>query len=195
MVRHFLTAAACLLAIVPSTVSAQEAPSPDSTGFRVEGLIGYDDAAFDSVNRGDGLLYGLGVGFDLGRGRLRLGVEAELSESSARNCVPLIGGPGEVCLRAARDVYAGVRVGAEVARGVLLYGKLGYTNFHESNRYPVSAGGIVTHPTFDGIRAGLGAEFAIGERLFVKTEYRYSHYARSQGFDRNQGVVGFGFRF
>ena len=29
----------------------------------------------------------------------------------------------------------------------------------------------------------------------VKTEYRYTHYARSQGFDTNQGVVGFGFRF
>jgi outer membrane immunogenic protein len=45
----------------------------------------------------------------------------------------------------------------------------------------------------DGIRAGAGLEYALGQNLFVKAEYRYSNY--EAGVERNQVVGGFGFRF
>lgn len=195
MSRHLLTAAVAMLAICPAAAPAQDSPRQASTGFRLEGLIGYDDAAFDSVTRGDGLLYGIGLGYDLGSRRMRFGLEAEASDSTARTCEPLIGGTGNVCLRASRDLYVGARLGIEVAPRVLLYGKAGYTNFAESNLYPPSVGSIVTHPHSDGIRFGLGAEFALSGRTFIKAEYRYSRYERAQDFDRNQAVLGFGFRF
>ena len=207
MSRQFLAAAGVMLAICPVAASAEDpagpgspesastdAPAPVSTGFRVEGVIGYDAAAFDSFSRGDGLLYGLGAGYDLAVGRMRFGVEAEVTESTARDCFALAGLPGNACFRASRDLYAGARIGVVVDRGVLVYGKVGYTNFLENVSIPF-AGGIAVNPDFDGLRLGLGAEIAISRRTYVKVEYRYSNYEWSQDFDRNQGVVGFGLRF
>ena len=195
MRRHRLAAAAFAASMIPAAASAQDGPEPLSTGFRVEGLIGYEDAAFDSYSRGEGLLYGVGLGYDAGWKRLRFGLEAEATDSTAKSCGPLIGGGGQVCLRTSRDLYIGGRIGAEVSRGVLLYGKAGYSNYGESNQFPPSVGSIVTHPHLDGIRVGAGAEVAIGKSKFVKAEYRYSAYERSQDFDKHQAVIGFGFRF
>jgi len=201
MLRRFLIAAGAALTAFAGAASAQDtpapapAPAPVSTGFRVEGLIGYDDAGFDSVIRGDGMLYGVGAGYDFALGGIRLGVEAEASESTARTCVPLTGLSGDVCLRAGRDLYLGARFGAMVSRGVLLYGKAGYTNFRENASFPPSVGSIETHANANGLRFGLGAEFAIGRRTFVKTEYRFSNYENASGFERQQAVIGFGFRF
>jgi outer membrane immunogenic protein len=193
--RACLTASAAMLAIYPVSASAQESPAPVTTGLRVVGLIGYDDTAFDSVVRGNGLFYGVGLGYDLGHRRLRFGIEAEAADSTARNCVSTTAAPGNICLTASRDLYVGARVGVQVDPGVLLYGKAGYTNFRESNQYPASLGGIVTHPTSDGLRLGLGTELSVGRRSFVTAEYRYSSYEQSQDFDRHQAVLGFGFRF
>lgn len=200
MLRHFLTAGGAMLAALaalPGAALAQDAPAtaPAASGFRLEVLTGYDDAAFDSITRGQGLLYGVGAGYDFRAGRMRIGVEAEASESTAQTCRTILGINGDICFRTARDLYVGGRIGGMIAPGVLLYGKAGYTNFRESNRFPPSLGSIVTHPEVEGWRVGLGAEFAIGRRMFVKTEYRFSAYENSQDFDRNQGVIGFGFRF
>src|SRR3546814_8785410 len=61
------------------------------TGPRVEGLIGYDHvgAGSDIDNDNgrddqsvDGLLYGLGIGYDIAVGGAVLGVEAELTDRS-----------------------------------------------------------------------------------------------------------------
>ena len=194
MLRHLLTTGGALLAIC-HPARAQDTPHPVSTGFRVEGLIGFDAAGFDSITSGDGLLYGVGLGYDLGSGRFRFGVEAEASESTARTCGPLIGLDGSLCLRAARDLYVGGRIGFEVEPGVLLYGKAGYSNFRESVSLVLPEGAAVFHPEVDGFRLGLGAEFAVGRRTFVKTEYRFTNYELSQDFDRHQAVIGFGFRF
>ena len=119
MSRQVLAAAGLMLAICPAAAAAQdsagtESPLPLSTGLRVEALIGYDHASFDSVLDGDGLLYGLGIGYDLALGQVRL---------------------------------------------------------------------------------GLGAEFALSRRTFVKAEYRFTNYEFSSGFNRHQAVMGFGFRF
>src|SRR3546814_5502574 len=64
------------------------------TGPRVEGLIGYDHvgAGSDIDNDNgrddqsvDGLLYGLGIGYDIAVGGAVLGVEAELTDSTAKS--------------------------------------------------------------------------------------------------------------
>ena len=206
MSRQILAAAGLMLAICPAAAAAQdtnsgESPSPLSTGFRVEALIGYDHASFDSVFDGDGLLYGVGVGYDLALGRMRLGVEAELTDSTADTCFGLVGFPGESCLRGSRDFSIGTRIGFEIDRGVLVYGKVAYSSFRESNSFPAAIvtpgapGQLTLHPYIDGLRLGVGSEFALSRRTFVKVEYRFTNYEFSSGFNRHQAVMGFGFRF
>jgi outer membrane immunogenic protein len=48
-------------------------------------------------------------------------------------------------------------------------------------------------PNRDGVRFGVGAEYAVARQVFLKTEYRYTNYAR--GLSRNQLVGGIGIRF
>jgi len=197
MLRHCVAAAGIMLSLFPAAASAQGDPHHGSEGFRVEGLLGYDSASFDSVRNGEGLLYGVGVGYDLGSGRMRFGLEAEASDSTAKDCEQFAFAGTNSCSKMGRDLYVGVRVGGLISSNVLLYAKGGYTNIRESGRFTPTGGGadVITHPEFDGFRLGAGTEIAIGAKSYVKAEYRYSVYEESQSFDRHQGVIGFGFRF
>lgn len=200
MLRHCLAAAGILIAFFPAVASAQNDNSHVSTGFRVEALTGYENAAFDSAPNANGLLYGAGVGYDVGWKRLRFGLEGEVTGSTAKSCFFFFTSDftptGSLCSRTGLDLYVGARFGGEVARGVVLYGKAGYTNYAESKALsPAGLGAVTPHPHFDGFRIGAGAEFAIGRRTFVKAEYRFSNYERLQNFDKHQTVIGFGFRF
>jgi outer membrane immunogenic protein len=196
MLRYCL-AAALAAAGLASPVFAQDAAPVDkaATGLRVEAIAGYEEASFDSVRNGSGLLYGVGIGYDIAAGRFRFGLEAEASDSTARDCT--VFGGNEVCSRAGRDLYAGARVGGMISDNVLLYGKVGYTNFRHSTRFtpPGATAPLVLHPEPDGLRLGAGTEIGIGSRTFVKAEYRFSNYEASQSYDKHQGVVGFGLRF
>jgi outer membrane immunogenic protein len=197
MVRHYLVAAGILLAQFPAAASAQSGLNDASKGLRVEGLLGYDKASFDSIRNGDGILYGIGVGYDLAVGRLRLGLEAEASGSTAENCEQGLVTGTSLCSEMGRDLYAGLRVGSFVSPNLLLYAKGGYTNIQETNRFTLVPGEapIVARPGFHGFRLGAGAEMAVGARTYVKAEYRFSNYDQAHSFDRHQGVIGFGFRF
>ena len=42
-------------------------------------------------------------------------------------------------------------------------------------------------------RSGLGYEYLLSGKSYLKLEYRYSNY--EGGIERNQAVTGFGFRF
>jgi outer membrane immunogenic protein len=194
----YCLAAALAAAGVASPVFAQDAePAADkaATGFRVEAIAGYEDASFDSVRGDSGFLYGIGVGYDVAAGRFRFGLEGEAADSAARECSVFVG--NTVCSKAGRDLYAGARVGGMISDKVLLYGKVGYTNFRQTNRLtPVGGGGtLVVHPESDGLRLGAGTEIALGAKTFIKAEYRFSNYEASDNFDRHQGVIGFGLRF
>jgi outer membrane immunogenic protein len=182
---------------IASPVFAQDAgPSADkaATGFRLEAIAGYEDASFDSVRNGDGILYGLGAGYDVAAGRFRFGLEAEASDSTSRTCTTAAGNP--FCSTAGRDLYAGVRAGGMISDNVLLYGKAGYTNFRQTSRFtPPGGTELRLHPESDGLRLGAGTEIAVGARTFIKAEYRFSNYEASKSFDKHQGVIGFGLRF
>lgn len=190
-------AAAAAAAAVASPVFAQDSEPADkaATGFRVEAIAGYEDASFDSVRNGSGLLYGVGVGYDIAAGRFRFALEAEASDSTARDCSVFAG--AQICSRAGRDLYAGARVGGMISDNMLLYGKVGYTNFRHSTRFTPAGTTtpLVLHPEPDGLRLGAGTEIAVGSRTFIKAEYRFSNYEASQSYDKHQGVIGFGLRF
>ena len=149
------------------------------TGFRVEALLGYDNVNVSGAKNPDGVLFGVGVGYDFAAGGLVLGVEADATDSTAK--LKLVGPDVE----SDRDLYVGGRIGTVVGSG-LLYVKAGYTNARlEQDGFGGS--------NLDGVRAGVGYEYALSAKTFVKGEYRYSNY--EAGLSRNQAVAAFGFRF
>jgi outer membrane immunogenic protein len=150
------------------------------TGPRVEAVIGYDVVGIPGISDPDGFAYGVGLGYDFAAGGVILGVEAEISDSETK----VTDAVGDT-LETDRDIYVGGRIGTVIGQS-LLYAKAGYTNAR------FEADGI-GGANADGIRLGAGVEYALGNNLFLKGEYRYSNYEAD--ISRNQVVAGFGFRF
>lgn len=187
--------AALLAGVIATPAFAQE--TPNLSGFRIEGLVGYDRADIENEN-GDGVIYGVGVGYDFQSGGAVFGIEGEATNSTTDECVGDVVIQGDaLCVGAGRDLYVGGRVGAVVGRNTLLYGKAGYTNARVRLDYEDGTAGTAADFTdgtnLDGVRVGAGAQFGIGNNAYLRTEYRYSNY--QDGFDRHQLVGGFGFRF
>lgn len=193
MRKLILATAAATVAF--SAVPAMAQDAAPFTGPRVEGLIGWDRVQAGG-GHDDGAVYGLGVGYDqaIGNGKVILGLDAELSDATTKECATLNGTDSQ-CLRAGRDLYAGARIGTPLTSNLLLYGKVGYTNARYKITYDDGLGGprLRNGSNFDGVRVGGGLEYAITPQAFVKTEYRYSNY--EAGLSKHQVVAGAGFRF
>jgi len=186
-----------LLAGPLSTPAFAQNSSPPTGGFHVEGLGGYDSARVLSNDDG-GVLYGIGAGYDFRLGRALLGIQGEASDSTNEGCLRGVIVTGDsVCAAAGRDLFIGGRAGFMAGRRVLIYGTAGYTNARFRVDYldgtAAGASNFSYAQNLDGIRVGAGAEFGIGRRAFLRTEFRYANY--EGGSDRGQGVAGFGFRF
>lgn len=189
-----LILAALLAGGVATPAIAQD--SGQFSGFRVEGLVGYDTTKDDGEGR-DGIVYGVGVGYDVRAGNLVFGIDGEASKSTIDECVtPVVVAGDELCVEAGRELSIGGRIGVVAGSNALIYARAGYTNArvdvdydHPTNNALDTSGG----ENLDGIRVGGGVEFAVARNAFVRGEYRYSNY--EQGFDRHQVVGGFGLRF
>lgn len=211
--------AALLTGSAVATPALAQDTNPTFTGPRVEAILGYDHIGAGSDvdnNNGrddqsiDGLLYGVGAGYDVAVGGAVLGVEGEITDSTAksdRHDLTDQFGFGRVS--AGRDLYVGARAGFLANPQTLIYVKGGYTN----QKLGVLAGDTnqQTDTSFklDGWRIGGGVERAIGTNSFAKVEYRYSKYdsahidymdgATSSEFDvdtdRHQVVASVGYRF
>jgi outer membrane immunogenic protein len=190
-----LIIAALLAAGTAAPALAQQADAP-FTGLRLEGLVGYDTTDIEGEGA-NGVVYGVGVGYDVQAGNIVFGADAEMSKSSIDECVANVSITGDrLCAEAGRDLSIGGRIGAVVAPSTLVYARAGYTNARFNLEYDNLNGtslDTVARENLDGVRVGGGVEQAIGGNAFVRGEYRYSNY--EQGFDRHQAVVGFGFRF
>ncbi len=193
--RKFAIAAALLAGTIATPALAQD--NNNLGGFRVEGLIGYDRPSIEDEGA-DGLVYGMGVGYDFQSGNAIFGVEAEATDSSADETVAGFALPGDTLrVRASRDLYVGGRAGFGIGGNSLIYAKAGYTNARVRVDYEDGTAGTVADFTdrtnLDGVRAGVGAQIGLGSNAYLKTEYRYSNY--QDGVDRHQVVGGLGFRF
>ena len=179
----------------PALAQDGPAPAPVFSGFRVEGLLGWDHTEILDDDEG-APLYGVGAGYDYQTGRAVLGLEAEASDSSNNGCLgDIIAAGDRLCNGTGRDLYIGARAGIIVGPDVLLYGKIGYVNTRFTTEYDPGAGGAVTstHFNLDGLRVGGGAEFAISRNLFIRAEGRYTEY--HDGGNRGALLGAFGFRF
>ncbi|NWK97990.1 hypothetical protein DM806_20465 [Sphingobium lactosutens] len=216
--RKLMVATLLAGATVATPALAQDV-GPTFTGPRVEGILGYDHtgagSSVDNDNGSDdqkidGLLYGVGAGYDVNLGSAVVGVEGEwtnsTSKSSRRDFTDNFGF-GRV--KQGRDLYVGARAGILADPATLVYVKGGYTN----TKLNVLAGDTdeTTDTAFklDGWRVGAGVERAINANTFAKVEYRYSKYedahinfadgSTSSEFgidtDRHQIVGSVGWRF
>jgi outer membrane immunogenic protein len=193
--RKYAFAALCLAATIATPALAQD--NPNLGGFHVDGIVGWDHPSI-SNEHADGVLYGMGVGYDFRAGNAIFGVEAEATDSTSDETATgaIIAGDS-LRVRAGRDLYVGGRAGFGVGSNSLLYVKAGYTNARVRADYDdgtvATAADFSQRTNLDGIRAGVGAQFGIGSRAYLRTEYRYSNY--QDGVDRHQVVGGIGLRF
>jgi len=139
----------------------------------------------------NGIVYGLGVGYDFAVGSsVSLGIDLEATDSNTE--FRFVSGPDDNSFNLGRDLYAGARLTASVSDAVNLYAKAGYTN--------LSIRRDLINPTFPeiiesnegGVRAGAGVQFALGGNAYVGGEYRFSTYDE---LDRHQGAAILGYRF
>ena len=186
--RKFILAA--LLAGSVATPALAQDTSP-FTGFRLEGLVGYDklqsgdrndDNVDTSGNNGDesieGVAYGVGAGFDFDLGGVVAGVEAEYTDSSGEQEADetLDGVPFTSRIATGRDIYVGGRIGFRAAPATLVYAKGGYTNTSIEFAAESSDERFELDSNVDGWRLGAGVEQLFGPNMYGKLEYRYSNY-------------------
>jgi outer membrane immunogenic protein len=167
------------------------------SGPRVEAVVGYDTTDIEEDGR-NGVVYGVGAGFDIQSGNLVFGLGGEASKSTIDECVSNAVVTGdELCVEAGRELSAVARIGVVAGSNALIYAHGGYTNARVDVDYDNGTGATDAFDSestnLDGVRVGGGVELGIGRNAFAKAEYRYSNY--EQGFDRHQVVGGFGLRF
>jgi outer membrane immunogenic protein len=197
-----------LLATAAAAPAFAQDKGPDApfTGPHIEALAGYDQVGGKGGR--DGLLYGIGAGYDFQLGGAVAGIEGEWSDSTTRGSTNNLAVIGDSAgLRTDRDLYIGARVGVAVAPSTLLYAKGGYSNARFKTIYNNGAGTTTNFGnTVDGYRVGAGVEQKFnlfGPSGFVKAEYRYSNYRNLNvggsnvgiDLDRHQAVIGAGVRF
>lgn len=188
-----------IIAALAATAAATPAFAQEGapfTGFRVEGLAGYDNLKGNGGGR-DGVAYGLGAGYDFQLGGAVAGVEGEWMDSNTDGCeTNFVTTTDRICANGKRDLYAGARIGAAVTPSTLIYAKAGYTNARVGLNYTDSAtpaNNFRLGRNYDGVRVGAGVEQKLGTNLYAKAEYRYSNYEK--GLARHQVLGGVGFRF
>ena len=174
------------LAAAAMTLFATPAMAQTETfdGARIGALAGVtgEDTPFDGAE----FTYGASVGYDFAvSDSFLLGVEADLASVSMDTDGFDVDN---------RQVSAAVRGTFPVSPSAAVFVSGGYTNleFSEDN---VSL-------SFDGVRAGGGAEFNVSSSFYTSLEYRYSNYdlGNFAGFDLGSqavqsALVGVGLRF
>ena len=141
-------------------------------------------------------MYGVGFGYDLNVGKKAfVGLDFSIDDSTMKECErSSILANDELCLRAGRDLAAGVRAGVNVGEKGKLYALAGYTNARFKFAYTTPAGVTTSYGSnLDGFRLGAGYEHGFGSNAYGKVEYRYSNYEND--ISRHQVLVGVGLNF
>jgi outer membrane immunogenic protein len=185
MIKYSLTA----LTLLATPALAQD--SAVFGGPYAGAIAGYDHVILsdgtDSASK-DGLAYGAVIGYDAALGRGVIGVEGEISGSTAKERARDVFATGDtVNLHAARDLYAGIRGGFLVTPDTLVYVKGGYVNGRANVSYTLGGTTTTDGSSVDGWRVGAGIEQAFG--LFkARLEYRYSDYGQFSYASTNLGI-------
>lgn len=182
--------------------SAQAGQADTFAGFQAGVQAGWEKSRINEVaintltlaDSNTGLAYGVFAGYDAQFDNLVIGVEAGFSPNgqTLRGTVP----GGSLDLNSKWSLDASVRAGFTPTEDLLIYGRLGYAfnryrieAFTTGNATPV----VAASATDDGLMLGGGAEYAMGENLSLRVEYRYKDLGGS--LRANQVLGGVAFRF
>lgn len=190
---------ASLLAIGAGPASAGDIPSAANNwnGIFVSASVGYgsaDSKAFVEPNSDDyhpdGVTGTVGLGYDIMvRDTLLLGVFGDYTFGELDDGFNLNGIPGEGTLD---NTWAiGGRIGTIISKDLLVYGTVGYTRTDFTLGSPA---GSATEE-LDGVFVGAGLERVIYNNLYLKGEYRYSHFEDASGITDPPGCAGNGCDF
>jgi outer membrane immunogenic protein len=184
------------LVAITSVLALAAAASPAAAqGLRAEVHGGWDRVQGDNQEE-DGIVYGVGLGYDALVGQSAfVGVDLSLDDSSTKECERgVLVANDTACLNAGRDLAAAVRAGVLVGERSKVYALAGYTNARYRFSYTTPAG-VTTRESenLDGFRLGAGYEHGFGANTYGKLEYRYSNYEAD--VSRHQVLVGFGVNF
>lgn len=191
--------AAAPAAAIAALLLATPAAAADVGGPRVEAVIGYEAATLDDFGprdnvRENGMIYGIGVGYDLPLGpNVALGADLEASDSDTNWHEVSALANSDLGISLGRDLYAGGRLTVGVSDGASLYLKAGYTSLSTRLDFTSPTFSEVIESDEDGVRGGVGLQVAVAGNAYVSAEYRYSVYDGE--LSRHQGVAGLGFRF
>jgi outer membrane immunogenic protein len=198
-------------------------------GPRIEALFGYDQLKVavpgNEDLRGDSedIFYGAAIGYDYSNGWLLIGAEAEIARSGHRyretvTNLDFAGSTldGTAELKAGTEYYIGARVGF-VGHRTALYFKAGYArsnaNFQANGTVDGVPDALRVDLDLDGLRLGVGTEYQINRRAYIKAEYRYTDFSGGNlsllgqslnvgpifdndlDLTRHQAIVGAGLRF
>jgi outer membrane immunogenic protein len=215
--KNFAFVTVALAAASPAF--AQDAEPSAYGGARIEARAGWDRPtislrASDGVDTIDesagksGVVYGGEVGYDYAVSTISfIGAYAGIEGSTTEECSEVYGGD-EACLKAGRNITAGVRAGFMLSPSAAVYAKGGYSNGRVRVTYEdpaAPADNFEEGGNVDGFHLGAGAEFGLKSGIYAKLEYVYSNYgdyeyvdgtdSASLGLDRHQVVAGVGIRF
>ncbi|WP_339825078.1 porin family protein [uncultured Parasphingorhabdus sp.] len=199
--KKTLLAAACIAAFTATAPAAAQDERPFN-GPWIGANIGYD--SFTSGDDGDdtsedGIAYGIALGYDINLGRVVLGIEGEIGDSSVRASVSDALEDGDVLkISSGRDIYAGIRLGVPVSDKMMVFAKGGYTNQRFKAAYTLDGETVLESDNSDGFRVGAGVELDFGQP-FARLEYRYSDYGSFSEAEfetsRHQIMLATGVRF
>jgi len=197
--RFLLASALLASAAIATPALAQDAPASAPEGKEFQGVkilaVTGIDHVTNAINNQTGLSYGGVVGYDYQAGKAVFGVEGEIDGSTAKDCASnFITAGDRVCVKAGRDLYAGVRAGVVVGNKALLYVKGGYANGRISSTYTLNNSTNKFSQNLDGWRVGTGVELPVAKNMLVRVEYRYTNYSDTD-IARHQGLVGVGVKF
>lgn len=178
-----------------ASIAAATSTSALAGGPRIEAHGGWD--RLDTTDgRDNGVLYGIGLGYDYDIAKNAFaGVEANADFSTAKECeTGAVLAGDKLCVAASRDVSLIARVGVGIASGSKVYALGGWTNARFRATYTSPTDEVTRDgQNFDGWRMGGGFQQDLGQGLHAKLEYRYSDY--SDDDKRHQVVAGFGLSF
>ncbi|TMJ13858.1 MAG: porin family protein [Alphaproteobacteria bacterium] len=183
------------LASVASVAVLVAATPACAQGFRAEVHGGWDHIRGGGQSD-DGIVYGIGAGYDFDLGKnVLLGVDLSADLSSIKDCeAGLVVANDETCLKARRDLAAAVRLGYKVSENGVVYALAGYSNARVRASYTTPAGVTTSSAAnLDGLRLGIGYQQGFGGGAYGKIEYRYSNY--ESDVSRHQVLVGVGMAF
>jgi outer membrane immunogenic protein len=179
---------------------ATATPAAAKGEFRAEIHAGLDHTRADDIATDDfddsGVLYGIGLGYDFDIGKNAfIGVDLSADDSTQKECATgAIVANDKLCLRAGRDLAAGLRAGFNISERGKVYALAGYTNARFKFDYTTPAGvRTVDGENLDGFRLGAGYQHKLAGNTYGKIEYRYSNY--EQDITRHQVLVGLGLTF